>query len=72
MNKILEKIENNFDALENSLRSQNHLDTDKIEGVLILMESCSKYWRVLDDEHRDFLNCARHAVAEGLEWNVES
>ena len=72
MNKIRERIKSNFDALEKAMRAQNHLDADRIVEVLILIEACSKYWRVLDDEHRDYLHCVRHAVSEGMEWNVES
>lgn len=68
MNKIREKIKNNFDALENAMKAQKHLDQDNIVEVLMLIESCSKAWRVLDDEHRDFLNAVRFAVEEQKRW----
>ncbi|WP_071676057.1 hypothetical protein [Nioella nitratireducens] len=68
MNPVREKIKKKLDELESALKSQNHLDADKIEGVLNLMESCSKYWRVLDDAERDFLNAARDAFKERKRW----
>lgn len=68
MNKIREKIKNNFDALEDAMCDQRHLEEDSIVEVLILIESCAKFWRVLDDEHRDFLNAVRFAVEEQKRW----
>ncbi|WP_300550174.1 hypothetical protein [Roseovarius sp.] len=68
MNKIREKIKNNFDALEGAMKAQKHLDEDNIVEVLMLIEACSKYWRVLDDEHRDFLNSIRFAVEQEMPW----
>jgi hypothetical protein len=72
MNKVREKIKINFDALEDAMKAQKHLDEDNIVEVLGLIAACSKYFRILDDEHRDYLHCVRHAVSEGMEWNVES
>ena len=68
MNKIREKITNNFDALEDAMCDQRHLEEDSIVEVLILIENCAKYWRVLDDEDRDFLNAVRYAVEEQKRW----
>lgn len=68
MSKVREKIKNNFDALENAMRDQHHLDANRIVEVLLLIEACSKYWRVLDDEHRDFVNAVRFAVEEEKPW----
>jgi len=50
------------------MESQKHLDSEGINEVLALIESCSKYWRVLDEEHRDYLNAVRYAVEEDLPW----
>lgn len=68
MNKIREKIKSNFDALEKAMRAQNHLDGESIIEVLMLIDSCAKFWRVLDDEHRDFLNAVRFAVEDEKRW----
>tara|TARA_R110000850_G_scaffold191435_1_gene318361 strand:+ start:844 stop:1125 length:282 start_codon:yes stop_codon:yes gene_type:complete len=68
MNPVRQKIKNNFDALESAMSAQRHLDEDSLGEVLTLIEACSKYWRVLDDEHRDFLNAVRFAIEEGKRW----
>lgn len=68
MNKIREKIEKKIDALEDAMKAQKHLDEESIVEVLLLIEACSKYWRVLNDEHRDFLNAVRYAVEEEEPW----
>lgn len=68
MNKIRDKIKNNFNLLSQAMEQQQHLDENSIIEVLMLIEACSKYWRVLDDEHRDFLNAVRFAVEEEKRW----
>lgn len=68
MNPVRQKIKSNFDALESAMNAQRHLDHESIVEVLMLNEACSKYWRVLDDEHRDFLNAVRFAIEEGKRW----
>ena len=63
------KIETRLDALEEALQAGEHLKS--AEGVLctlILIQHASKFWRVLTDEERDFVNAARFAVEEEQEW----
>ena len=68
MNKVREKVKNNFDALEDAMKAQKHLGEDTIVEVLMLIAACSKYFRILDDEHRDFLNAAKFSVEEQKRW----
>ena len=68
MSKIREKIKTNFDALEDALKQQKHLDESSAMELLSLIHACSKYWSVLDDEHQDFLNAARFAVEDEIPW----
>lgn len=68
MDLIRQKINNNFDSLQIALEQQHHLDEVYIEEVLHMFEACAKYWRVLDDEHRDFLNAAQFVIEEGAAW----
>ncbi|WP_058260743.1 hypothetical protein, partial [Thalassovita autumnalis] len=51
-------------------KEQKHLDIQNglFKEVLPLVAKASKYWRVLDDEHRDFLNAVRFAIEEGKRW----
>ena len=70
MNKINEKIKDTFEQLERALAAQRHLDIQNglFKEVLPLVAKASKYWRILDDEHRDYLNCVRHAIEESRHW----
>ena len=70
MNKVREKIKDTFDQLEVVMNEQKHLDIQNglFKEVLPLVAKASKYWRILDDEHRDYLNCVRHAIEESKRW----
>ena len=68
MSQIHEKIKIRFDALEQAMNEQRHLDVESIDEVLLLIEGCSKFWRILDDEHKDFLNAVRLALEDQLTW----
>ena len=68
MNPVRQKIKNNFDALESAMNAQRHLDEDSLGEVLTLIEACSKYFRVLDGEHKDYLNSVKFAVEEQKRW----
>jgi hypothetical protein len=68
MTKLQEKIKAAFDQLEEAMKAQQHLDEGKIDDVLALIAQCSKFWRVLDDEHRDFLNAVRFAIDAQKPW----
>ncbi|MFY0623164.1 MAG: hypothetical protein JXQ89_15885 [Pelagimonas sp.] len=70
MNPVRQKIKDTFDQLEAVMKEQKHLDIQNglFKEVLPLVAKASKYWRVLDDEHRDYLNCVRHAIEEDKRW----
>ena len=70
MKKVHEKIKLIFDELTVVMENQRHLDIQNglFKEVLPLVAKASKYWRVLDDEHRDFLNAVRYAIEEQERW----
>ena len=70
MKKIHEKIKLIFNQLTVVMENQRHLDIQNgpFKEVLPLVAKASKYWRVLDDEHRDFLNAVRYAIEEQERW----
>jgi len=64
------KIQTRLDALEAQLKAGEHLrSVEGMTAVLTTISSVSKFWRVMTDEERDFVNAARLAVEEKLEWN---
>ena len=68
MKTIREKIEARLDALEESLQRQDHL-ADPVTA-LELIGSISKFYSVLTEEQKDFIQCARWAVSEQKWWAI--
>lgn len=68
MMKLRDKINNRLDELQELLESNKHLDD--LESAYEKTLEISKFWSVLSEEDRDYVQCAQHAIEEGLEWNV--
>lgn len=70
---IREKIKSRLDKLEAHLKCRKHLlehvSEDEVVEVYKLTESISKFWRVLTDEEKDFIQVARIAILEQKPWN---
>lgn len=68
MSQIREKIKIRFHELQQAMIDQRHLNVETIDEVLLLIEGCSKFWRILSCEERDFLNAVRLALEDQLTW----
>lgn len=67
---LKEKIQNRLDDLTASLESQLHL-SDKLANRILVeeqIEGVAKFWSILDEAERDFINAARMAVEDGRQW----
>lgn len=63
------KIQARLDTLEAQLKAGEHLrSAEGVIAVLMTIGAVSKFWRVMNDEERDFVNAAKMAVEEELEW----
>jgi hypothetical protein len=63
------KIQTRLDTLESQLQAGEHLrSAEGVIAVLTTIGALSKFWRVMNDEERDFVNAAKVAVEDGLEW----
>lgn len=63
------KIQTRLDTLEAQLKTGEHLrSAEGVIAVLTTIGAVSKFWRVMSDEERDFVNAAKIAVEDGLEW----
>jgi len=66
--KLTEKITQRMDDLQRMMENNIHLtNPDKVE---IQISSVSKFWSALDDEDRDYIHGARHALEEKIEWRI--
>lgn len=63
------KVQTRLDALEKQLKAGEHLrSAEGVIAVLTTIASVSKFWRVMTDEERDFVNAAKIAVEDGFQW----
>lgn len=65
---VNDKIKSRMDHLQQLMESNTHLS--RMEYVLDVIESVSKFWSALNEEDKDYIQCAQHAIKEGKEWNV--
>jgi hypothetical protein len=63
---VREKLKLRFEKLEKMMTSNEHL-SNKSE-VIETVESISKFWRILNEEERDYINVARWAIEDDKEW----
>ena len=54
--------------LQNWLESNHHLI--KKEEVYELTLNISKFWSVLSEEDREYIQAARYAIDKGIEWRI--
>lgn len=70
---VKEKIKTRLDELEASLKAGKHLlehaSEEEILEVYKLTENISKFWRILTDDDKDFVQTARIAILEQKPWN---
>jgi Ethanolamine utilization protein EutJ (predicted chaperonin) len=61
-----EKINEELDKLETMLTSQQHITSPETVGAHLGV--LSMYFHLMDDDDKDYLNCARIAMEEQIEW----
>ncbi|MBF9060083.1 hypothetical protein HKCCSP123_12925 [Rhodobacterales bacterium HKCCSP123] len=64
------KINRRFDALTYSLESQLHLSDNEGDRIFVedQIHSIAKFWSILNDGERDFINAARLAIEKRMNW----
>ena len=63
---IRQRIEERLNLLESMLTSQEHITNP--DDVLEAIASVSKFYSVLTEEQREFIQAARLAVVERRDW----
>lgn len=65
---IKDKIEARMDMLQMQMESNLHLtDPNTVKGNLLAV---SKFWAVLTEEDKDYIQAAQHAIEDMTAWNV--
>jgi hypothetical protein len=67
---IQEKIDARLDSLQENLIAGNHLKEATVGEVQDIIESVAKFYSFLAPEDREYLECARIAIDDQMEWNI--
>ncbi len=62
--KLKEKIKQRMDGIQEMMESGNR------ENIEEKIANVSKFWRVLSEEDRDYINAVRFAVENKRPWSV--
>jgi hypothetical protein len=65
---LREKINNMLDSLQKQMEENYHLENP--EAVYNLTLNISKFWSVLSEEDRDYIQCAQYAIEGEHGWNL--
>ena len=65
---LRKRIKARLDALQDWMESNYHLKNP--DEVRDLTHQISKFWTILSEEDREYVQYAQHAIDEGREWNV--
>jgi hypothetical protein len=63
---LKEKIQKKLDVLEYMMKNNVHIADPN--GCMEYSCSISKFWSVLSEEDRDFIQGCQSSIEEGLEW----
>lgn len=66
---VRDKIKERLDQVEVELQAGRHLAGAEGQSEMVtLLNSASKFFTVMDDGERDFVNSARIVIEEGTPW----
>ena len=63
-----EKINEELDKLETMLTNQQHITSP--ETVSAHLGVLSIYFHLMSDDDRDYVNCAKIALEDKIEWRI--
>ncbi len=66
MNSLNERIKNRLDALQHWMETDYHLkNPDEVKDLTL---SISKFWSVLSEEDREYVQYAQYVIDEKMAW----
>lgn len=63
------KIKARLDQLQTIMESNDHLKDP--DGTYLLTTEISKFWSILSDEDREYVQYTQQAIKEKTTWNVK-
>jgi len=68
MANIYDKINDRMNAIQHWMEGNYHLKNPEVVNEVI--DSVTKFWSVMSEEDKDYIQCARIAIDEQKEWNI--
>ena len=66
MNSLNERIKNRLDTLQHWMETDYHLkNPDEVKDLTL---SISKFWSVLSEEDREYVQYSQYAIDEKITW----
>jgi hypothetical protein len=62
------RVRERLDFLQKMLENNDHINNQR--EALEMVSSISKFWSVLSEEDRDYIQTAQHAIDEQQTWNI--
>ena len=65
---LRQKIKSRLDYIQELMESNYHLE--HADEVYDLTLEVSKFWNILSEEDREYIQVAQDAIENGISWNV--
>ena len=65
---LRQKIKSRLDHIQELMESNYHLE--HADEVYDLTLEVSKFWSILSEEDREYIQVAQDAIENGISWNV--
>jgi hypothetical protein len=68
MHDLKEKINNFMNTLQKNMENDVHINNQY--AVQEVINNVSKFWSILSEEDREYIQAAQHAIDENISWNI--
>lgn len=68
MHDLKEKINDFMNTLQKNMENGDHIN--KQYAVQEVINNVSKFWSILSEEDREYIQAAQQAIDESISWNI--
>jgi hypothetical protein len=68
MHDLKEKINDFMNTLQKNMENGDHINNQY--AVQEVINNVSKFWSILSEEDREYIQAAQQAIDESISWNI--
>jgi len=68
MHALKEKINDFMNTLQKNMENGDHINNQY--AVQEVINNVSKFWSILSEEDREYIQAAQQAIDESISWNI--